>query len=80
MDGVKCQGFYIGRKHLWDVEASFIAVMVIESDRPPYGLEVYEPGRGRSHLRDWFFVGKVTGLREITASYRRAVEAWEAGD
>lgn len=81
-NGVMPEGFYIGRKNTWRLDASFITVMVILSENEPRVLEVHEPGRQRiSHPREWSFIGRVIGLREAATSYRRAVEEWsrEAG-
>lgn len=74
-------GFYMGRKHVWRLDASFITVMVIQSEFEPRVLEVHEPGRSRiSHPREWMFIGRVIGLREVSTSYRRAAEAWARGE
>lgn len=76
-DGPMLEGFYMGRKRKWPLDASFITVMVILSEDEPRVLEVHEPGRARiSYPREWLFVGRVLGLREVTFSYRRAVEDW----
>jgi hypothetical protein len=76
-DGPMIEGFYMGRKRSWSLDASFITVMVILSEDEPRVLEVHEPGQRRiSYPREWLFVGRVIGLRELTAAYRRAAEEW----
>lgn len=76
-DGPMLEGFYMGRKRKWPLDASFITVMVILSEDEPRVLEVHEPGRHRiSYPREWLFVGRVLGLRELSTAYRRAAEEW----
>jgi hypothetical protein len=76
-DGIMPEGFYLGRKRSWNLDASFITVMLILSEDEPRILEVHEPGRARiSYPREWLFVGRVIGLREVTFAYRRAAEEW----
>lgn len=80
-DGEMPEGFYMGRKHRWQLDASFVTVMLLLSQGEPRILEVHEPGSARiSRPREWLFIGRVIGLREVSASYRRAAEAWERGE
>jgi hypothetical protein len=80
-DGPMPEGFYMGRKRSWNLDASFVTVMLLLSDDEPRVLEVHEPGQRRvSYPREWLFVGRVIGLRDVTAAYRRAAEAWARGE